>query len=370
MKNKLNLFYTLPAKAALSVIFFVLSIVIADCQVEYFALYKQDNESFVNAIAQVDAFDYETSHYYKNTVRGTVENVTLMCMNYSGIFSGESTAEEILSHYSSIGDTGFLRAYDFLSGCRGLHFAVVNHDRKKIYSDIADINGLSSSTDIRRYFGKADRNLLIARSCRNPCFATVTFIDFAEDIRRCAEKYDEDFDLYISFGDEAVYAENEARYEKLHFEMREKIEKLNDKIISYSLLLLFVGTMLMTVTGKREMNGKTYGTVMNRLPNDMLLFMYGTVLLCLSSLYRTSLDMLLTHGGELGAFWFARSEEFYTNRIKLCIVIFFCAGLNLLCILKRQYKMGMLFRNTYLYHFVENLKRFKKGGQTPEKAEK
>lgn len=370
MKSLLNLFFTVPAKIIISLIFFMLSVVIADCQVEYFTLFKQDNVSFVNAVAQVDNFDYESSRYYKSSVRDTVESITLLCMEYSDIFEGEADATELLSHYNSIGDTAFPRIYERLSAMKGLRFALVNHNSKKIYSNIAEINGLDSSKNIRNYFGEASRGLLIARSCKNPYFATDTFIDFADDIRECAEKYDGDFDLYISFGDEEVYKENEARCERLHFEMRGRIEKLNDKVVIHGALLLFFGAILLTVTGKQELKGKTYGTIMNRLPNDMLLLIYATVLICLSSLYRTALDMLLSHGNELDTFWFTRTEDFYTNRIKFCIVIFLCAGLNLLCILKRQYKMGMLFKNTYIYPYIEGIRRLKKSRQTPDEGKK
>ena len=364
MKNIFNLFFTLPAKIIMSVIFFVLSLVIANCQVDYFTLYKQDNESFINVMAQVDAFDYESSHYYKNSVRGTVENVTLLCMNYSEIFSGESTVEEILSHYSSIGDRGFLRAYDFLSDIKGLRFAVVNHDRKTIYSNITDINGLDSSENIRNRFAEDGISPLIVHSCKNPYFATDAFIEFSEDIRECADKYNEDFDLYISFGDENSFKEKEAFCRERHFDMRGKIEKLNNKILIHAVFIVLLSVILITVTGKQEKGGKTYPTVMNRLPNDLVALMYGTVLLCLSSLYRTAIGMLLAHGDELDAFWFTRSEEFYTSRVKLCMIIFFCAGLNLICILKRQYKMGTLLSNTYISSQLESFRRLKNTDKT------
>lgn len=370
MKNILNLFFTIPAKIIMSVVFLVLSVVIADCQVEYFTLYKQDNESFVNAMTQIDNFDYETSHYYKNSVMNTVEGITLLCMNYSDIFDKKLTETELLSYYNSIGDTAFPNAYEQLSEMKGLRFALVNHDRKKIYSNISAINGIDSSKNIRNYFGETGRSLLIARSCKNPYFATDAFIDFADGIRRCAEKYNEDFDLYISFGDEEIFKEKEAYYKNLHFEMRGKIEKLNDKVAVHSVLLLVFTAILLTVTGKQELKGKTYGTIMNRLPNDMLLLIYGTVLVCLSSLYRTALSMLLTHGDELDTFWFTRTEDFYTGRIKFCIVIFLCAGLNLLCILKRQYKMGTLVKNTYLYPYFESLKKLKQRKNKSEDGEK
>lgn len=354
----------------MSAIFFILSVVIADCQVEYFTLFKQDNVSFVNAVTQVDNFDYESSRYYKNSVRDTVESITLLCMEYSDIFEGEADAAELLSHYNSIGDAAFPRACEQLAGMKGLRFALVNHDRKIIYSDIPAINGLDSSRNIRNYFGEASRHLLIVRSCSNPYFATDTFIDFAEEIRACAEKYGENFDLYISFGDEEIFREKEAECEKLHLEMRGKIEKLNDKVITHSVLLIFFGVILLTVTGKREKGGKTYGTIMNRLPNDLLVLMYGTVLLCLSSLYRTALGMLLSHGDELDTFWFARSEDFYTDRIKFCIILFLCAGLNILGILKRQYKMGMLYKNTYIYNYIEGLKRIKEARKAADESKK
>ena len=370
MKNILNLFFTMPAKILVSLIFLGLAVAIAECQTEYVSFYNEDNESFVNAMAQVDDFDYRSSRYYKNTVTKTVESIALICMNYSDAFAENTSVDKLVSYYSSIGDIGFLRASEQLSQMKGLQFALVNHESKKILSNIPEVNGLPSSADIRHFFGKADKNLLIARSCENPYFATDYFIDFTDEIRACAERYDDSFDLYVSFGDDATYAENEAACRELHLAMRDKIERLNDKCIIHIIILLLASAFLMTVTGKQEKGGKTYPTIMNRLPNDLLVLIYGIVLVCLSSLYRTSLDMLMTHGNELGAFWFARSEKFYSDRIEFCIVIFFCGALNLLCILKRQYRMGMLFKNTYLHSCIENLKKLKSGNSTHSKEEK
>lgn len=369
MKGFLNIFFTRPAKVIFSAVFFLLCVAVSDCQVNYFTLYKQDNESFVNAVSQVDDFDYLSSHYYKSSVIKTVESITLLCMNYGEIFSDGTSVDELLHHYNSIGDTGFPRIYEHLSQMKGLRFALVNHERKKIYSNISDINGLDSSENIRNYFGTPDKNLLIARSCQNPYFATDTFIEFTDEIRACAERYDENFDLYISFGDEESFREKEEAYRQLHLAMREKIEKLNDRIIIRIAILILFAAILLTVTGKQEKGGKTYPSIMNRLPNDLLVFMYGTVLVCISSLYRTALDMLLAHRGELDAFWFARSEDFYINRIKFCVIIFLCTGLNILCILKKQYKTGSLYRNTYIYSFIETVKRLKGGNKAPEKGE-
>lgn len=369
MKNILNLFFTMPAKILVSLIFLGLSVAIAECQTAYVTLYNEDNDSFVNALTQVDDFDYRSSRYYKSTVTETVESIALICMNYSDAFSEDASADKLVSYYSSIGDIGFLRASEQLSQLEGLQFALVNHDSKKILSNIPAVNGLPSSTDIRRFFGVADKNLLIARSCRNPYFATDSFIDFTDEIRSCAERYDDSFDLYISFGDDATYAENEAACRELHLAMRDKIERLNDKCIIHIILLLLAAAFLITVTGKQEKGGKTYPTIMNRLPNDMLVLLYGIVLLCLSSLYRTSLDMLITHGNELDAFWFSRSGDFYCERIELCVVIFFCGALNLLCILKRQYKTGMLFRNSYIYTLIGTLQRLKASEDNASEAE-
>lgn len=360
MKSFRSLFFTVPAKVFYSVILTVLALLIGECQIAYFDYYADDSTSFMNAMSQIDSFNYETSRYFKTMVRTTVNDVVKLAMDYPTVFESDADTAELLSHYNSIGDSSFSKIYNNLSSIKSLRFALVNHEKRIIYSNIAQINQKSSAVNIREHFGKEGANLLIARSCRNPYFATDSlFIDFAEDIRETAQKYDNDFDLYIRFGTEESFEENRRHCEELHFAMRRKIEKLNDAVALCITATVLVILLLMTVTGKQEPKGKTYPTVMNRLPNDLIILLYGIVLLCLSSLYRTAISMIMSHGNELDEFWFTHSRDFYTNRVKFCIVLFICIATNLLGILKRQYKMGLLFKNSYIYSFIENKKKMK-----------
>lgn len=357
MKRFLSFFYTVPIKIIMVVTLFVISVFIGKCQVRYLTLFNEDNESFVNAMAQIDSFNYESSRYFKNTVKNTVENVVLVSMKYEEIFQKDISAEDFLAYCSSIGDTTFPKVYSQLKNMKGLRFALVNLDNHHIYSNIDEINGKASTTDIRNYFGEVDKTLMIARNCKNPYFATNFYIDFADMIRNCAKNYEDDFDLYISFGSESDFSEREEYCRQLHFDMRERIEDLNNTVAFLLVTLLFNITIIVTVTGKIEPGGKTYPSVMNRLPNDLLLIIYTIVLGCISSLYRTTITMITTHGTELDEFWFTHSETFYNNRTTLCVVIFICAATDIICILKRQYKMGKLFKNTLLYDFVLSISK-------------
>ncbi len=360
MKNFRSLFFTIPAKIIYSVILVILACLIGECQTRYFDYYAEDSTSFLNVMTQIDSFNYETSRYFKNTVETTVEDVVRLSMVYPEFFEKGADEKELVNYYNSIGDSSFSEIYRNLSSMKGFRFALVNHGKRKIFSNIDEINGKSSATNVRKYFGKTGADLLVARSCQNPYFSTDSlFIDFAEDIRETAQKYEDDFDLYISFGNEESLKETRKHCEELHFAMRKKIEKLNNYVAVYSALTLFVIFILMTVTGKQEPKGKTCPTVMNRLPNDLILLLYSIVLLCLSSLYRTAISMLMSHGNELDEFWFTHSRDFYSNRVKFCIVLFICVATNLLGILKRQYKMGLLFKNSYIYDFIKNKKKTK-----------
>ncbi len=357
MKNFRSLFFTVPAKIIYSVILVILSFLIAGCQIGYFDYYAEDSESFLNAMSQIDSFNYETSRYFKNRVEATVEDVIKLSMDYPEVFSKDRNEKELLNYYNSIGDSSFGEICSNLSSMKGFRFALVNHGKRKIFSNITEINGKGSATNIRKHFGNEGANLLIVRSCHNPYFATDAFIEFAGDIRKAAQKYEDDFDLYISFGTEESFNEEIRRCEQLHFTMRRKIEKLNDTVALYGAATVLIILVLMTVTGKHEPKGKTYPTVMNRLPNDIILLLYGIVLVCISSLYRTAISMIMSHGNELDEFWFTHSRDFYTSRVKFCIVLFICIATNLLGILKRQYKMGLLLKNTYVYNFIENMKK-------------
>jgi len=360
MKNFRSLFFTVPAKVIYSVILVILACFIAECQICYFDYYSKDSESFINAMSQIDSFNYENSRYFKNTVRSTVDDVIKLSMDYPEVFENDTDVTELMNYYNSIGNSSFSKIYQNLSSMKGFRFALVNHGKRKIFSNIAQINQKSSAVNVREHFGKEGANLLIARSCHNPYFATDSvFIDFAEDIRSTAQKYADDFDLYISFGTEESFEETRRQCEELHFTMRRKIEKLNDTVAVYIVATVLIIILLMTVTGKHEPKGKTYPTVMNRLPNDLIIFLYSVVLICLSSLYRTAISMIISHGNELDEFWFTHSRDFYTNRVKFCIVLFICIATNLLGILKRQYKMGLLFKNSYIHNFIEDAKKMK-----------
>ena len=367
MKNFRSLFFTMPAKGIFCFMLFFLSLYFSDCSVQYFNLYAEDRESFINAITQIDSFNYESSYYFKNTVETTLEDVTELAFKYEDVFEGNLTAEELLKHFGSIGDSSFADVYKNLSSMEGFRFALVNHTKQKIYSNIPKINGKPSSTDIKSYFSSEGENQLIVRSCHNPYFATDRFVIFAEHIRSLAKKYGDDFDIYITFGSEKSMAEAKNKCEELHLNMRSRIEKLNDAVAMCSAALVLVAIILLTVTGKQEPKGKTYPTVINRLPNDLIVILYGIVLICEISLYRTASSMLVSHGNELDTFWFTHTNDFYTIRIRFCIVVFICAAINLLCILKRSYKMGQLIKNTYLYALFKTLRKRKNNTDENEK---
>lgn len=356
MKSFRSLFYTRPAKVIMILLLFAVSYFIGNCQLEYFRLYKEDKESFNNAMIQMDSFDYQTSYYFRNTVEETVENIVALAMNYGEIFEKKMSPADLLEYYTSIGDSTFPEIYENIVALKGFSFAFVNHETKVVYSSIPELNCKMTSTDVRRHFGVPGKTLLIARSCKSPYFETKTFMDYAEFIRRCSEKYDVNFDIYIYFGDEAIFDEQAQQCSELHFTMREKIEKLNNSILILIGFLILIGSCLLTVTGRHEAGGKVYLTTMNRLPNDLLITIYSIVLMCIFSLYRTSFYMVINYNSAHEDLWYTRPERFYTNRVLFCIVFFICIFVDLLCIVKRSYKAGNFTENMYVYPYV---KRFK-----------
>ncbi len=366
MKSFRSLFFTMPAKGIFCLLLFALSLLFSECSVRYFTLYSTDRISFVNASVQLDSFDYEESYYFKSTVEATLEDVMKLCFSYEDIFDGTKSSEELLEHFTRIGDSSFSEIYKNLSKMDGFHFALVNRNKHIIYSDIPQINGAHSSTNIKKYFAGQGKNQLIVHSCQNPYFATDSFIRFAEFIRNTASAYEDDFDIYITFGSEESLAEAEKNCEKLHYDMRGNIEKQNNIVLLCIAGLLIVTMIMVTVTGKQEPGGKTYPTHINKLPNDLITLLYSIVLICQISLYITTTSMLFSHGNELGTFWFTHSSAFYTTRLRFCVVVFICTAVNLICILKRQYKMGLLIKNTYIYSAVSRLKNMKRSNKTDE----
>ncbi len=368
MKGFLTVFYTRPAKAIYLLIIVILSYFVGEYQVKYFEYFSADKESFINSAAQVDSYDYETSYYFRNTVNNTIEAVVELTMEYPVVFSGEKSEEELMIYFDGIGDRSFAKSIEVLKSVDGLSFAVVNHSKGKVYSSIKEINGVSSGEDIRKYFGESGKNLLVARSCKNPYFATNSYIDFAENIRDCADEYPDNFDLYIRFGSIEQFDSAAEKCRQLHFEMRSKIEKLNNTVAALVICIIAVALLMLIVTGKQEPGGKTYHTAMNRIPNDLLVIIYCIVLHCIIALYRTSATVVINHGMELDTLWFMRSEEFYISRTKYCAIIFICIIINLVCVLKRSYKTGTLLTNTYSYPVISNLlKRLKRKSAEEDK---
>ncbi len=355
MKSFLNLFYTRAFKVILSLLLFVAAYFVGECQLEYFRLSNEDKESFRNALIQIDSFDYETSYYMRNTVETTVEDIVTLAVNYSSVFEEEMSAEEFIEYYVSIGDSKFLKIYDDLKSVRGIRFAFVNHSDKIVYSNIPELNCQPTSVNVRRHFGEQGKNLMIARSCRSPYFETDTFIRYAEHIRSFAEKYDINFDLYIYFGDDAAFEADAEKYEKLHFDMRRRLEKVNDTVAVLIASIVIIGLCLLSVTGRREFKGKVYPGYLNRIPNDLLLAIFVTVIGSVISIYRTSFYMAVTHKDQYDDFWFSHSEEFYMSRIHICIIVFICLTVYFLCTMKQSYTMGNLLHNTYLYSRIKNL---------------
>lgn len=356
MKSFLTIFYTRPAKTVYLAIILILSLFVGECQMKYFEYMSSDKASFINAISQLDSYKYETSYYFRNTVNNAVNGVVKLSMDYTEVFEQDKTEEELLSFYDSIGDRSFLQIIEQLKEIEGFSFAVLNHDNNIIYSNIEEINCADSVTEIRKYFGDSGKNLLIARNCKNPYFATNSFIDFAEMIRDSAAEYDADFDLYIRFGSTEQFDATAEKCRQLHFEMREKIEELNNTIAVYVAVIAVIALVMLVVTGKHEPKGKTYLTPINRIPNDLIVIIYSIVLTCIVDLYRTSVSVVINYGMELDALWFMRSEDFYISRIKYCVIIFICVTVNLSCVLKRAYKTGTLLTNTYVYPVFVNLK--------------
>lgn len=366
MKSFFSIFFTMPVKGFFFISIFVLSLFFSQCSIDYFSLYSKDRDSFVNVITQGDSFNYESSHYFKRTVETTVEEIMELCFEYEEIFDGSKNENSLLSHFGNIGDLHFAEIHNHLSSMEGFHFALVNHTKGKIYSDIQDLNGTYSIKSVKRFFSSQGPNQFTVHTCQNPYFATNNFISFAEFIRKTAAEYEDSFDLYITFGSEEYFNQTKNECEQLHKAMRQRMEKLNNTALIYVLAIALAAAAMLCVTGKQEPGGKTYPTVINKLPNDFIALLYGIVLVCQISLYRTTLSMLISHGNELDTFWFTHSSNFYVTRVRFCTVVFICAATNLLCILKREYKMGLLIKNTYIYSIVTMLKNKKKSDENDE----
>ena len=236
---------------------------------------------------------------------------------------------------------------DKLALYKDFDFAVVNHTTGRIVSDISEINYQSSGVAVRRCFSGSEEFMLIIRNSHNPYYESGTITEYNDYVSRVSKSFSDNFDLYIYFGENFSFASEAENYEELHSSVLSRVKNVTAMAVVYILLALIVAIILILVSGKNEIGGKVYPGLSDSLPNDMKLLLFAIVIASMTWLYGNSLYMAIR--AETYDMWPDFSAEFYIVRSYVVIVINTIISMIICCTLKRQYRLGTLFTNTYIY---------------------
>ena len=340
MKKFLNLFYTMWSKFIIVGILLALMLGTGMCFSETTVLYRENDTALRNVYVQWDNYDYLTSVYLSDAIEDAIDTVT----EYSLYYHRDVTDKNQLIVNA---DDNYKLICKKLSEYKDFDFALVNHSVGRIVSDIEDICYKDTGTDVRSFFKGDEENMLIIRDAHNPCFESGTVTEYTEYIRELAEAYDDDFDIYIDFGEDFSFASELEDYEALHNRFLSRVRNVTLMSAVYILAAAFFTVILILVSGKTEPGGKVYPGLSDRLPNDLKFLLYAVVLVSMVTLYKNSLYMALrTDAYEM---WLPLSAEFYIFRSHIVILINACVLLSTACTIKRQYRLGTLFTNTYIF---------------------
>lgn len=419
MKRLLNLFFTAQAKTVIALLIVICSWLMNSELTAVFSLYKEDGPAVTNVFAQQDDFNYESSYFLKHEIETAIKDVLEYSLVYhrneNNSTNSETSAETIsylaenfvkhktvsqvfieegfieltpaeksnetveidgVHYIQSVNydkiqssdnsldfDEFYLRASDDsyaeiakrLESFNDFRFALVNHKTDTIVSNISAINGKGTDLTVRRYFGD-DKNILIVRDAKTPYFENGTMSEYVPFVSEQAKKYTDDFDVYISFGESLEFAGTSEEYSQKHEFAFSKIKSALKDISSYLVVLFIMFLALIAVSGKRELKGKYYPSLTDRLPNDIKLLLHSVVYISMSALYENSLYMTL-RVTNIENYWFNITPEFYLLRSNICMVVMICIITAFFCTIKRQLGCGTLVTNSYIYKIVKSYKK-------------
>ncbi len=356
MKRYFNIFYTLPFKTFFVVLLILCSWFMNTELTNILSLYKQDKVALINVFIQGEDYNYESSYFLKNSIETAIEDV----IEYSLVYNRK--ADKAYTQYDTTATQDYNALVSRLKSLENFRFAIVNHKTDIIVSNISALNGKSPEATVRQYFGE-DENILIVRDAKTPIFESGTMSEYVEFVGNQAKKYPDDFDLYISFGNNLNFAGSGEVFSQRHFEVLSAVESILKSITAYLVVLFILFVSLITVSGKKEPGGKAYPSLNDRLPNDLTFLLYLIVYISMSALYENSLYMALRVTNK-DDFWLIHSPEFYMVRSSISMVVMTSVITTFCCTVKRQLRCGTLLSNTYIYKIIKNYKKADPGDIT------
>lgn len=418
MKKFVNIFYTMQGKTIVTILILVCAWLMNSGLTNIFSLYDEDRTAVKNVLMQADDFDYQSSYFLQDEIEKAITDVLEYSLSYhrdgdihesatisddaimylaegfvknktvNRIFISESfilltECEEDLSEveidgkfytqkvnydkiYSSDASVDFGEIYkratddDYdkivahLNSLNNFSFAVVNHKTHVIISNIPSLNGQAPGVSVRGFFPEG--NLLIVRDAKTPYSESGTMVEYVSFVGEQAKNYADNFDLYISFGDNMEFAGDSEEFSQRHEAALNEIKDNLFSIVIFLCVIIILFALLLTVAGRREKGGKVYPSLTDNLPNDINLLFCLVVIISMVALYENSINMFL-RASDLEDYWFNLSPKYYLLRSHICIVILFYDLTAFAGTLKRQIGCGTLISNTYIYKVIKNYRK-------------
>lgn len=342
MRTFCNLFYTVTSKVIIVLSLLILSWQLSTCFSANTVLYRENSTALKNVYSQWDNYNYETSVYLNTAVEEAIDNV----MQYSLYYHRDSTDENtpILS-----ADDNYRLICHEISSYRDFKFAIVNHTTGRIVSNIPDISYAEAGINVRSFFEGDESFLLAIRDAHNPYFESGSITDYNDYITKMSDSYRDTFDLYIYFGDNFCFLPGFEEFEETHNTVLSRVKEVTALSVVYIVIMAILFVLLLLLAGKNEVGGKVYPGLSDRLPNDLKLLLYIIVILSMAALYENSLYMAIR--ADNYDIWPSYSPDFYIARSHFSIIVNSSIILSAGCTLKRQYRLGTVFTNTYIYKF-------------------
>lgn len=418
MKKFVNIFYTMQGKTIVTILILVCAWLMNSGLTNIFSLYDEDRTAVKNVLMQADDFDYQSSYFLQDEIEKAITDVLEYSLSYhrngdihesatisddaimylaegfvknktvNRIFISESfilltECEEDLSEveidgkfytqrvnydkiYSSDASVDFGEIYkratdddydkivSHLNALNSFSFAVVNHKNHVIISNIPSLNGQAPGVSVRSFFPEG--NLLIVRDAKTPYSESGTMVEYVSFVGEQAKNYTDNFDLYISFGDNMEFAGDSEKFSQRHEAVHNEIKDNLFGIVIFLFVIIILFAILLTVAGRREKGGKVYPSLTDNLPNDINLLFCLVVIISMVALYENSINMFL-RASDLEDYWFNLSPKYYLLRSHICIVVLFYDLTAFAGTLKRQIGCGTLISNTYIYRVIKNYKK-------------
>ena len=142
---------------------------------------------------QGDSFEYESSEYVRSEVTTAIDRILSFYFDYKdkndekslSYFGRREISTESLIH---VIEDDYKQSLEYLDSLDDVSFAIVNHDNKRIFSNIINIDGKPSGTQLRSFFGNNDSTVLIVRNAQNPYYEKGTMEEYVGYVKSGKKK--------------------------------------------------------------------------------------------------------------------------------------------------------------------------------------